>query len=93
MKITETAKTKVAELIMAPNKVMSDHNFFLRVTAIEDNGIKYQTYFDFEKRDNDQVFRFKDFDLRVDQESLVFLEKMTLDYNEEKGFILDDFTN
>ena len=89
MKVTESAKNKVSELIEAPNQVISEHKFFLRVTAVEDDGIKYQTYFDFETRLNDRLFRFKDFDLRVDEESLLYLESATLDYNEEQGFLLD----
>ena len=90
MKVTETAKTKVSELIVAPNEVMSEYKFFLRVTAVEDNGIKYQTYFDFEPRLDDTLIRFEKFDLRIDPESLIHLEGATLDYDQEKGFILDD---
>ena len=90
MIVTETAKTKIAELIKAPNEVMSDYKFFLRVTAIEDDGIKYQTYFDFETRLDDTLTRFEQFDLRIDPESLKHLELKTLDYDEEKGFVLDD---
>lgn len=89
MKVTESAKNKISELIHAPNEVMSEHKFFLRITAINDDGLKYQTYFDFETRTDDELFRFKDFDLRVDKESLVYLESATLEYNEEQGFLLD----
>lgn len=90
MIVTQTAKTKIAELIKAPNEVMSDYKFFLRITAIEDNGLKYQTYFDFEPRDEDSIFEFEGFNLRVDKESLEHLEPMTLHYSEEQGFYLDD---
>lgn len=90
MKLTETAKAKIAELIKAPNEVMSDYKFFLRVTAIEDDGLKYQTYFDFETRTEDTLFRFENFDLRIDPESLKYLESKILDYDEEKGFVLED---
>jgi len=91
LKVTETAKTKIAELIVAPNEVMSNYNFFLRVTAIEDNGVKYQVYFDYEIRLEDTLVRFKDFDLRIDSESIKYLESSVLDYSEESGFIIDDF--
>jgi Fe-S cluster assembly iron-binding protein IscA len=68
---------------------MPDQMFFLRVTAIEDDGIKYQTYFDYERRSDDTLIRFEGFDLRIDSESLKYLDSATLDYNEEQGFILD----
>ena len=86
MIITEVAQKKVAEIIKAPIEVMPSHKFFLRVTAIEDNGLKYQTYFDFESRHDDIVFNFKEFDLKIDKESLNYLESMSLDYNEQTGF-------
>lgn len=92
MKITEIAKNKVAELIKAPNEVMSDYKFFLRVTAIEEDGLKYQVYFDFETRLDDDLIKFDDFDLRIDADSLKYLNLKILDYNENNGFVLDDFT-
>ena len=88
MIVTEIAKNKVSELIKAPNEVMSDYKFFLRVTAIEDDRLKYQTYFDYEPRLNDTLIRFQEFDLRIDEESVKYLESATLDYNEEQGFSL-----
>ena len=88
MVVTELAKNKIEELIKGPKEVMPGHIFFLRITAVEDNGIKYQTYFDYEKRLDDTLFRFKAFDLRIDPESLKYLEGTTLEYDEEKGFTL-----
>ena len=90
MIVTETAKTKIAELITAPNEVMSDYKFFLRITAVEEDTIKYQVYFDYETRPEDDLTRFKDFDLRIDKDSLKHLGSKALDYNEDNGFILDD---
>jgi Fe-S cluster assembly iron-binding protein IscA len=89
MIVTELAKIKIEELIKAPKEVMPDQMFFLRVTAIEDDGIKYQTYFDYERRSDDTLIRFEGFDLRIDSESLKYLDSATLDYSEEQGFILD----
>lgn len=88
MIVTEIAKSKIADLIKAPKEIMPDQNFFLRITAVEDNGIKYQTYFDFEIRSDDTLVRFKNFDLRVDKDSMPHLELATLDYDEEQGFSL-----
>ena len=39
MIVTEIAKSKIEELIKAPREVMPDQMFFLRVTAVEDDGI------------------------------------------------------
>jgi len=88
MIVTEIAKSKIEELIKAPREVMPDQMFFLRVTAVEDDGIKYQTYFDYETRLDDTLFRFQGFDLRIDNESIKYLDSATLDYNEEQGFSL-----
>jgi Fe-S cluster assembly iron-binding protein IscA len=89
MVVTELAKNKIEELIKGPKEVMPEHIFFLRITAIEDNGIKYQTYFDYETRLDDTLFRFRQFDLRIDPESLKYLAQAILDFNEENGFVLD----
>ena len=88
MIVTEIAKNKIGELIKAPNEVMSEHKFFLRITAIEDDGFKYQTYFDYETRLDDTLIRFEEFDLRIDSESVKYVDSATLDYSEEKGFSL-----
>lgn len=89
MIITEVAQSKIAELIENPKEVMPHSTFFLRVTAIENDGIKYQTYFDYETREDDLLTNFNGFDLRIDKESDKYLELVTLDFIEDKGFTLD----
>lgn len=89
MIITKPAQSKVSKLIGSTQKIMPDNNFFLRITAIEDNGIKYQTYFDYEKRTNDLIFNFEGFDLRIDEDSNKYLEAVTLNFDDKQGFVLD----
>ena len=89
MIVTEAAINKIGELIENPRQAMPDSDFFLRVTAVEKEGIKYQTYFDYEAREDDVVTEFDQFDLRIDTESAKYLDIVTLDFIEDKGFILD----
>jgi Fe-S cluster assembly iron-binding protein IscA len=95
MKITESAKVKVAELIDKNKEVMPNESFFLRITAVLDDNdiVKHQVYFDYEKRLEDRLLRFKGFDLRIDEESYVYLKNASLDYSEfEDGhrFFIDN---
>ena len=88
MEVTEKAKAKIAELLEANKKVMPDQVFFLRVSATldSDNIVKQQTYFDYEKRPNDRLLRFKDFDLRIDEESYPYLKHAKLEYYDDEGY-------
>jgi Fe-S cluster assembly iron-binding protein IscA len=90
MQITEIAKNKIGELIDGPNEVMFDYKFFLRITAVENEGIQYQTYFDYEPREDDNVYDFEKFHLRIDQDSYGYVANATLDYSEDKGFFMDN---
>lgn len=95
MKLTEAATTKVQQLIEGTRIAMPDHEIFLRVTVMPGgcSGLKHQTYFDYEKRDNDKVFNYNGFDLRVDEMSLPYLEGASIDYFdtiEKQGFFLDN---
>lgn len=95
MEITQTAQAKVKELIEGTRTAMPDHEIFLRVTVVPGgcSGLKHQTYFDYEKRDNDSVFNYDGFDLRVDGLSLPYLDGATIEYFdtiEKQGFFLDN---
>lgn len=95
MELTEAAKAKVEELIEGTRIAMPDHEIFLRVTVMPGgcSGLKHQTYFDYEKRADDSIFRHKGFDLRIDSMSLPYLEGATIDYFdtiEKQGFFLDN---
>lgn len=92
MEVTEAARKKIAELIEVNKEIMPEHKFFLRVTAMldADNKLKQQVYFDYETRNEDRLLRFKEFDLRIDEESYVFLKHAKLKYHEGEGFFLDN---
>jgi Fe-S cluster assembly iron-binding protein IscA len=96
MEITEAAKIKVAEQIKANKEIMPDKTFFLRVTAKidADDKLKQQIYFDYEIRENDRLLRFKDFDLRIDEDSYIYLKHAKLEYYDDEenktGFFIDN---
>ncbi len=95
MIITDIAQTKIAELIKGSQAAMPDYSLFLRVTAVAegDSGLKHQTYFDYEEREDDKVYEYLGFNLRVDKSSLAYLEGASIHYIESTdnaGFIIDN---
>ena len=95
MLVTDEAKVKVAELLEGNKAVMPDKIFFLRITVMPGgcSGLKHQIYFDYETRPDDELFRFKEFDLRIDEASYPYLEGAKLEYFdtiEKQGFFLDN---
>jgi iron-sulfur cluster assembly accessory protein len=95
MIITDVAQKKVAELIKGSQIAMPDYPLFLRVTVVPGgcSGLKHQTYFDYEKREEDTVYNYEGFDLRIDKLSSPYLNGSTIDYVEsidKIGFTLDN---
>lgn len=95
MKIDEDTKLRISKLLEANKEVMPDKRFFLRVTAVPGgcSGIKHQVYFDYETRLNDNIIRFKEFDIRIDTQSFQLLQGSKIEYvdnREEKGFVIDN---
>jgi iron-sulfur cluster assembly accessory protein len=95
MIITDKAQEKVAELIKVSQAAMPDYSLFLRVTAVSEgnSGLKHQTYFDYEEREDDKVYEYVGFNLRIDKSSLAFLEGASIHYiesDENAGFIIDN---
>jgi iron-sulfur cluster assembly accessory protein len=95
MIITEVAQKKIAELIIGSQTAMPNYELFLRITVLPGgcSGLKHQTYFDYEKREDDTVYNYEGFDLRLDKLSLPYLEGATVDYVEsidKIGFTLDN---
>jgi len=95
MIITDSAKDKVTELIDKSQQAMPEHKLFLRIAVLPGgcSGLKHQTYFDYEAREDDVLLRFQGFDLRIDKESHPYLKGATLDYSdtlEKQGFFLDN---
>ena len=95
MQVTDAARNKIKDLIEKSQQALPDHKLFLRVTVVPGgcSGLKHQTYFDYETRQNDILIRYKEFDLRIDRESHPYLKGATIDYSdtiEKQGFILDN---
>jgi Fe-S cluster assembly iron-binding protein IscA len=94
MIITDVAEKKIAELIVRSQKAMPDYKLFLRITAmLDDNAkLKHQTYFDYEEREYDSAYEHEGFVVRIDEQSLPFLNTATIDYVESDdniGFTID----
>ena len=95
MILTEKAKQKVSELIGDSRISIPDREIFLRISVQPGgcSGLRYQTFFDYEKLDGDTDYNFEDFTLKVDKMSVPYLDGATLDFLdtiEKQGFTLDN---
>jgi iron-sulfur cluster assembly accessory protein len=95
MILTEKAKQKVSELIGDSRLSIPDREIFLRISVQPGgcSGLRYQTFFDYEKLDGDTDYNFEDFTLKLDRMSVPYLEGATLDFVdtiEKQGFVLDN---
>jgi iron-sulfur cluster assembly accessory protein len=95
MILTEKAKQKVSELIGDSRLSIPDREIFLRISVQPGgcSGLRYQTFFDYEKLDGDTDYNFEDFTLKVDRMSVPYLDGATLDFLdtiEKQGFTLDN---
>jgi len=95
MILTEKAKQKVSELIGDSRISIPDREIFLRISVQPGgcSGLRYQTFFDYEKLDGDTDYNFEDFTLKIDRMSVPYLEGATLDFLdtiEKQGFTLDN---
>jgi iron-sulfur cluster assembly accessory protein len=95
MNITKPAETKISELIKESQIVTPDKEQFLRISVQPGgcSGLRYQTYFDYDKLDGDVVYNFLDFDIRIDKMSNPYLIGSTMDFVdtiEKQGFTIDN---
>jgi iron-sulfur cluster assembly accessory protein len=95
MKLTDQAVEKVAELIKDSQITMPDRPLFLRLAVQPGgcSGLRYQTYFDYEIKDGDELVRYKDFDIRIDKMSWPYLDGSSMDFVntiEKQGFTIDN---
>jgi len=95
MILTEKAKQKVSELIGDSRISIPDREIFLRISVQPGgcSGLRYQTFFDYEKLEGDTDYNFEDFTLKLDRMSAPYLEGATLDFVdtiEKQGFVLDN---
>jgi iron-sulfur cluster assembly accessory protein len=74
---------------------MPDHPLFLRISVQPGgcSGLRYQTYFDYERKEGDKIYPFQGFDLVIDRMSDPYLFGATLDFVdtiEKQGFTIDN---
>ena len=95
MILTQQAKDKVNQLIEESRISIPDREIFLRISVKPGgcSGLRYQTYFDYEKLDGDVEHVFDGFSLRLDRMSTPYLDGATLDFVDtiqKQGFTLDN---
>jgi iron-sulfur cluster assembly accessory protein len=95
MILTQDAKDKVNELIQETRISIPDREVFLRISVQPGgcSGLRYETYFDYEKLDGDTDYNFEGFTLKLDRMSDPYLNGATLDFVdtiEKQGFTIDN---
>lgn len=95
MILTEKAVEKVSSLIEEYSKTQNNEKFFLRVSIMPGgcSGMRYETFFDNEKNDEDKVFDYNIFEMRIDKTSLPYVDGASMDYIDtiqEQGFSINN---
>ena len=95
MILSDEATKKVAELIIDSQISTPGRTQFLRISVSPGgcSGLRYQTYFDYEEKEGDVIYKFEGFDLRLDRLSDPYLQGSSLDFVdtiEKQGFTIDN---
>jgi iron-sulfur cluster assembly accessory protein len=95
MIITDAGIKKIADLIKDSQIAMPDRNVFLRLAVQPGgcSGLRYQTFFDYQELEGDQIQKYDGFDIHIDKMSAPYLDGTTMDFVdtiEKQGFILDN---
>ena len=95
MKLTEEAKLKVTELIQESQIAIPDRKLFLRLSVQPGgcSGLRYQTMFDYDANEDDSIFNYEGFDLRIDKMSVPYLDGAIMDFEnkiDKQGFTIDN---
>jgi len=95
MIITDAGIKKIADLIKDSQIAMPDRNVFLRLAVQPGgcSGLRYQTFFDYEKLDGDHIQEYDGFNVHIDKMSVPYLDGATMDFVdtiEKQGFTLDN---
>jgi iron-sulfur cluster assembly accessory protein len=95
MILTDEAIKKVANLIIDSQIATPGMKQFLRISVSPGgcSGLRYQTFFDYEQKEDDVIYEFDGFDLRIDKMSDPYLQGSNLDFVdtiEKQGFTIDN---
>ncbi len=78
LQLTQTAVTKVKQLMQAENK--PDHGLRVAIRGGGCSGFEYALTFDDSQNQNDQILEFGGLKVYVDAMSNMYLESVTIDY-------------
>src|SRR5215470_3854939 len=91
--ITEKALAKIRSAIVKEGISPEQGGLRLGVQGGGCSGLSYNIRFDSQPRERDRVFQFGDVRVFVDPKSLIYLQGMTLDYQEtlmQQGFVFQN---
>jgi Fe-S cluster assembly iron-binding protein IscA len=84
MILSQSTKDAINQELIKQNTLFPDLNFFIRM-SLKDNGM-YQTYFDYQEKDNDIVIDFDNFVVRVEDSHIEHFKNISVNYEEvEEG--------
>ena len=95
MELTTFAQEKVAYYLEETKKDMPEKELFLHLSVSPGGcaGLRYQTYFDYQPLNEDEVFQYPNFAIRIDKLSAPYLTGAKMDFKDElnqQGFTIDN---
>jgi iron-sulfur cluster assembly protein len=93
IQITEKAIAKIRSVLAKEGIAPDQGGLRLGVQGGGCSGLSYNIRFDSQPRERDRVFQFGDVRVFVDPKSLIYLQGMTLDYQEtlmQQGFVFQN---
>jgi len=93
IQVTEKAIAKIRSVLAKEGIAPDQGGLRLGVQGGGCSGLSYNIRFDSQPRERDRVFQFGDVRVFVDPKSLIYLQGMTLDYQEtlmQQGFVFQN---
>ena len=93
IKVSDTAKSKLAQLMSEDGFDVQSHYVRVGVKSGGCSGLSYDLKFDKETQDNDKLFEDNDVRIIVDKKSFLYLVGTTLEYSgglNGKGFVFNN---
>jgi len=90
IQVTEKAIAKIRSVLQKEGISPAEGGLRLGVQGGGCSGLSYNIRFDTQPRERDRVFQFEDVRVFVDPKSFIYLQGMTLDYQEtlmQQGFV------
>ncbi|MCT7905106.1 Iron-sulfur cluster insertion protein erpA [Candidatus Ornithobacterium hominis] len=93
IKVSDSARKKIKELLAEENKTFEDSFVRVGVTSGGCSGLSYNLIFDSQQKENDKLFEDNQVKILVDKKSFLYLVGTTLEYSgglNGRGFVFNN---